>query len=87
MIRLEYTDTFLKDLKSLPDFVKAKLKKQIFLLAKNPFHSKLHTKPLKGGMAGQYSFRITRDYRALFIFTAPEIVKLKIFLIKQLSLI
>ena len=76
MIRLEYTDTFLKDLRILPSFARTKLKKQLFLLAENPFHSKLHTKPLKGEMAGQYSFRITRDYRTLFIFTAPEIVKL-----------
>ncbi|HDH31673.1 MAG TPA: hypothetical protein ENH26_02770 [Candidatus Wolfebacteria bacterium] len=45
--------------------------------SKNPFNSKLHTKPLIGKLKGFYSFRITRGWRVIFNFLNHQ----KIFLI------
>ena len=54
--------------RKLPKELKSKLKKNLDLLSRDPFHSLLHTKPLTGKLAGFYSFRLGRDYRVIFCF-------------------
>lgn len=76
MIQVNYTKHFLKSSKKLPEKTKVKLAKLLETLQKNPFHSVLHTKPLTGRLAGFYSFRITRDWRVIFCFIKPDVVKL-----------
>ena len=76
MVSMEYTEISLKESKKLPSRVKRKFSAQMLLLAENPFHSKLHTKSLGGTLAGFYSFRITRDYRAVFFFVSEVSVRL-----------
>lgn len=71
-----YTKHFLKPAGKLPKNLQIKLAKQLKLLQQNPFHPFLHTKPLTGPLTGFYSFRITRDWRVIFQFETPEVVKL-----------
>lgn len=67
-----YADNFVKSAQKLNTKQQAKLTGLIVLLSKNPFHSKLHTKALSGEFVGIYSFRISRDWRAVFRFLSPE---------------
>jgi len=76
MIQIVYNKHFVKSAKKLPTNLQVKLAKQLELLQQNPFHPLLHTKPLTGPLAGFYSFRITRDWRAIFQFAAPEVMRL-----------
>jgi addiction module RelE/StbE family toxin len=76
MVKLIYSERFLKSAKKLPTLIRNKLATKLELLQKNPFHPFLHTKPLTGELFGFYSFRITRDWRVIFQFLAPEIIYL-----------
>ncbi|MBI4088514.1 hypothetical protein HY415_00230 [Candidatus Kaiserbacteria bacterium] len=62
---------FAKDARRLSESVQKKLALQINICAHNPFDIRLHTKPLSGSFQGLFSFRIGRDYRALFRFIDP----------------
>ena len=68
--------SFLKSAKKLPVEIKQKLSKLIALLENNPYHPFLHTKKLVGELAGQFSFRITRDWRVIFYFKNPETISI-----------
>jgi mRNA-degrading endonuclease YafQ of YafQ-DinJ toxin-antitoxin module len=48
----------------------------VALLVQDPFHPLLHSKPLGGNLTGFYSFRVTRDWRVIFIFEEEGIIKL-----------
>jgi len=76
MVQLVYSRHFLKSVKKLPASIQNKLATKLELLQKNPFQPLLHTKPLTGQLFGFYSFRITREWRVIFQFLAPEIVML-----------
>jgi len=76
MILLIYSKSFLKSTRRLPKKLQIKLAKQLELLQQNPFHPLLHTKSLVGQLVGLYSFRITRDWRVIFKFENPEVIKL-----------
>lgn len=67
-----YDQKFLKQTKQLPIRQQKLLATKLVFLQSNPFDSRLHTKPLSTPLEGIYSFRITRDYRVLFRFAAPE---------------
>lgn len=73
-----YSKDFLKSVKLLPAPIKNKLSLLLEIFQKNPYHPKLHTKPLMGELKGFYSFRITRDWRVIFNFLNPN----RIFLIE-----
>lgn len=61
------TKNYKKNTVSLPKQDRVLLSEQERLLAKDIFHSKLHTKKLKGFPDEHvYSFRITRSYRGIF---------------------
>jgi len=76
MVQIIYSEHFLKSVKKLPAKIQNKLATKLELLQKNPFHPLLHTKPLTGPLFGFYSFRITREWRVIFQFLEPEVIKL-----------
>jgi len=76
MIKLVYTNRFLKSAKKLPFSIQNKLADKLEILQQSPFHSLLHTKSLTGPLSGFYSFRITREWRVIFNFLEPKIIKL-----------
>jgi mRNA interferase RelE/StbE len=62
MPKIEFTKRFLKSFARLPAPVREKIKKQIELLAENPRHPSLQTKPMQGA-EGIYEARVDIDYR------------------------
>jgi addiction module RelE/StbE family toxin len=76
MVRVLYTDRFLRSARSLPAAQQTKLAAQLESLRDNPFHRTLHTKALSGQLSGLYSFRITRDWRVIFQFLSSDTVSL-----------
>lgn len=76
MISLIYSKRFLKSAKKLPKKLQIRLAEQLELLQQKPFHPLLHTKSLIGPLIGFYLFRITRDWRVIFKFENPEVIKL-----------
>jgi addiction module RelE/StbE family toxin len=71
-----YESSFIASAKKLDKEIKIKLTNQIDILKENPFHPKLHTKPLAGPLKGFYSFRVGRDYRAIFMFLENNAIQL-----------
>ena len=65
---------FAKDAGHLPEPVQKKLAILIVVCSNNPFDTRLHTKPLSGPMQGLFSFRVGRDYCALFRFVDPTTI-------------
>ncbi len=71
-----YSRDFLKILSRLPESVQIKLDSLLEILEKNYLNPLLHTKRLSGSLANLYSFRITRDYRVIFMFEYSNVIKL-----------
>ena len=69
---------FWKDVDKLPPKAQEKFAGLLEILASNPFDSRLHTKQLSTPLNGKYSFRITRDWRVVFMFADHHIIKLLI---------
>jgi len=65
-MRLIRTARFETMFEELPPSVRAMYREQETLLKNNPRDVRLHLKKLKG-MDDTFSFRITRSYRALFV--------------------
>lgn len=65
MPRIKLTRRFLKSFARLPAAVQEKVKKQIALLAENPRHPSLQTKPIQGA-PGVYEARVDIDYRMTY---------------------
>jgi len=65
MPKIRFTRHFLKSFARLPASVQEKIKQQIALLAENPRHPSLQTKPILGA-AGIYEARIDIDYRMTY---------------------
>lgn len=69
------TKNYKKNSISLPKKDKVLLQQQEQFLVENIFHSKLHTKRLKGFKDDHvYSFRITRVYRGIFRLSRDNII-------------
>lgn len=75
-MRVELTASFLKSAEQLPPALKPKLARQLEFLRERPFHPLLHAKPLSGQLAGFWSFRLTRDYRVIFLFINADVIKI-----------
>ena len=73
-MKIVYSKNFLKSSKSLPKSIKIKLANLLEIFQNNPFHPKTHTKPLVGRLKGFYSFRITREWRVIFIFLNSQTI-------------
>lgn len=75
-MRTVYSEDFLKSTKLAPKPIQRKLASLLEILQINPFHRKLHAKPLVGKLKGFYSFRVTRDWRVIFVFLNSETISL-----------
>jgi len=75
-MKIVATKHFLKTAGLLPAEVQNKLDTLLVLFAQNPFHPLLHTKRLKRELAQAFSFRISRDWRAIFVFEDKDTIKL-----------
>ena len=65
MPKVRLTQRFLKAFARLPASVQEKIKKQIALLAENPRHPSLQTKPIQGA-PGIFEARVDIDYRMTY---------------------
>ena len=79
MVKVSFKKGFQKSVSVLSGKQKEKLSELVVLLSENPFHPKLHSKPLSGNLLGLFSFRITREWRVMFKFISPrEILVIKV---------
>lgn len=76
MYHLVFGGDFVVSARKLSRVVKLQLDSYIQTFQNEPFHPKLHTKPLRGKLAGSYSFRLGRDYRVIFKFIDNKTVLL-----------
>ena len=65
MPKIRFTRRFLKSFARLPAAVQDKVKKQLALLADNPRHPSLQTKPVQGA-TGLFEARVDIDYRLTY---------------------
>lgn len=65
-LRIDYSNSFLKQLKKAPLKIKKSFKKRLSLFLVNPFHPQLHNHQLTGTLAVYRSINITGDWRALY---------------------
>jgi mRNA-degrading endonuclease RelE of RelBE toxin-antitoxin system len=72
-MKIIQTDDFKKELAKLPLSVQKTYTEQEIRFLANHRDSRLHIKKLHG-LDGVFSFRITREYRALFYFHDKEII-------------
>jgi addiction module RelE/StbE family toxin len=77
MPKIKFTRRFLKSFAQLPASIQEKIKKQVALLAENPRHPSLQTKPIQGA-AGLYEARIDRDYRLTYERLADDTLLLRV---------
>lgn len=75
-MKIVYSRDFVKSVNSMSKPIQKKLADLLEIFQNNPFHSKLHTKPLTGKLKRFYSFRITRDWRVIFVFLNSETISL-----------
>lgn len=71
-MRVYYSEYFRRRVQKLVGKRQDKLAQLVVLLKEDPYHPQLHAKSLSGKLSGIYSFRITRDLRALFKFLSPD---------------
>jgi addiction module RelE/StbE family toxin len=77
MPKIKFTRRFLKSFACLPVSVQEKIKKQINLLAENPRHPSLQTKPIQGA-PGIYEARVDVDYRMTYERDADDTLMLRV---------
>jgi addiction module RelE/StbE family toxin len=77
MPKVKFSKRFLKSFASLPKAVQEKIKKQILLLAENPRHPSLQTKPIQGA-PGIYEARVDIDYRMTYERQADDTLVLRV---------
>ncbi|MBI4087568.1 MAG: hypothetical protein HY434_01940 [Candidatus Liptonbacteria bacterium] len=70
---VQKTSDFLRELEGLPIGIKNIFEKQESVFKENWLDGRLHTKRLKD-LAGAYSFRVTRRYRAIFYLRGNEAI-------------
>jgi addiction module RelE/StbE family toxin len=77
MPKIKFTRRFLKIFAHLPRPVQEKIKKQLALLAENPRHPSLQTKPIQGA-PGIYEARVDSDYRFTYERDADDTLVLRV---------
>ncbi len=78
MPKIKFTRRFLKSFARLPAAVQEKIKKQIALLAENPRHPSLQTRPIQG-VPGIYEARVDSDYRMTYERDTDDTLVLRVF--------
>ena len=77
MPKIKFTKRFLKLFARLPAPIQEKVKKQIRMLADNPRHPSLQTKPIQG-TEGIYEARVDQNYRMTYEREAEEPLLLRV---------
>ena len=77
MPKIKFTRRFLKTFARLPEAVQEKIKQQITLLAENPPHFSLQTKPIQEE-PGIYEARVDMDYRMTYQRDADDTLMLRV---------
>lgn len=77
MPKIKLSRRFLKNLARLPLNIREKVRKQIALLAENPRHPSLQTKPIQGA-AGIYEARVDQNYRMTYERLADDTLFLRV---------
>jgi mRNA-degrading endonuclease RelE of RelBE toxin-antitoxin system len=77
MPKIKFSKHFLRLFARLPAPLQDQVKKQIGLLAENPRHPSLQTRPVQGA-AGIYEARIDRDYRMTYEREADDTLLLRV---------
>ncbi|MBL7163711.1 MAG: type II toxin-antitoxin system RelE/ParE family toxin [Anaerolineales bacterium] len=77
MPEIELTDRFKKAYAELPEQIKKKIRKAIRLLANDPRHPSLQTKPIQGAK-GLYEARADRAYRMTYERSPGDVLRLRV---------
>ncbi len=77
MPEIDLTDTFLKGYAKLPDAIQKKVKKALRLLAENPRHPSLQTKPVEGA-PGIYEARVNQGYRMTYERLSGDVLRIRV---------
>ncbi len=75
-MKIVYSKDFIKQASTLPKKAQEMLDVSMHVLSRNPFYPTLHTKNLKGELSRMFSFRITRDWRVIFVFEDNDTIRL-----------
>ena len=78
--RIDYSRSFIKQLKKAPLTIKIAFKNRLNLFLKNPFNPLLNNHLLKGKYSYSRSINITGDWRAIYSETLENKEKVTIFL-------
>jgi len=77
MPKIILSDRFIALYKNLPEAIQKKIKRQIQLLAENPRHPSLQTKPIQG-TNGIYEARVDINYRMTYELIADDTLLLRV---------
>jgi addiction module RelE/StbE family toxin len=75
-MRIVHSKGFLKVVSHLSAQIQKKPDDLVAILAENPFHPLPHSKQLTGKLDQAYSFRITRDWRVIYVFETDDTIRL-----------
>jgi mRNA interferase RelE/StbE len=77
MPEIELTKRFINAYRQLPAEIREKIDKQLLLLAENPRHPSLRSKPIQGA-PGIYEARIDQNYRLTYQRMLGDILLLRV---------
>lgn len=77
MPKIEFTETFLKQFNALPKEVQKKVRKAIRLLAENPGHPSLRSKPIQGAR-GIFEASPDMHYRLTYERLPGDVLRLRV---------
>jgi mRNA interferase RelE/StbE len=74
---IELTDRFKKNFADLPEPIRKKVKKALRLLAENPRHPSLQSKPIQGA-PGIYEARVDQFWRLTYERLPEDVLRLRV---------
>ncbi len=77
MPEIELTESFHRWYARLPDKIKVKTQKALRLLAENPRHPSLRSKPIEGAK-GLFEARVDQKYRLTFERLPADVVRIRV---------
>ncbi|MBO4359433.1 MAG: cytotoxin [Eubacteriaceae bacterium] len=73
MLKITYSDRFIKHYRKLTDVEKRQLKSKLSMFADDPFHPSLRTKRIQGTDA-LFEFSVNMDIRVIWFFDGEDVV-------------
>jgi mRNA-degrading endonuclease RelE of RelBE toxin-antitoxin system len=77
MPEIELTESFQKWYAKLPDKIKKKTQKALSLLAENPRHPSLRSKPIQGA-TGLFEARVDQKYRLTYERLPDDVLRIRV---------